>query len=466
MIAPSLHPSSATATHSPAEHPRPRTGAWRWALAVLLAGLAFTAWLAWSEWRDLTERTDAQRRTLAQAAVRQLRAPLQTVASELRAMQTVFLANDRMDQIRFTQVTENLQRQRIGPARVATAFAVRTDGGGAGQSTYRYQFITPLRGNEVLLGLNIASQHENLLALERARDSNGVVLSAPFVLRQAAPGRHQRLGVTVRLPVYSDGPEPVDVAARRGRAIGALAVSLRLDPLVSDALKGPVLDTFQVSVRDLGANDIGPFYESGTRAEKDAQLYRQLLEFGGRLWELRMWPRPIALDSERLQVILTAGPVISLLLAALLWSLATTRQRAITLGHEMSALYRQSEAQFRALNELLPALVLLSDGDGRILYANQAARLRLGDVVSAGVPLTALFADPAFRERVRQPAQTGDYWGNVEALLIGLGGEFWANASIARVEMEDEPRLLMVATDISEQRELTERLTTRPPMMR
>ena len=168
VIASSSRPSSAT-VHAPAEHARRGAGPWRWALAVLLAGLAFTAWLAMGEWRDLNERADTQRKALAQAAVRQLRAPLQTVASELRAMQTVFLANDRMDQIRFTQVTENLQRQRIGPARVATAFAQRIDGGADGQSAYRYQFITPFRGNEVLLGLNIASQHENLLALERAR---------------------------------------------------------------------------------------------------------------------------------------------------------------------------------------------------------------------------------------------------------------------------------------------------------
>lgn len=369
---------SATAAHSPAEHPRREAGPWRWALAVLAMGLAFTAWLALGEWRDLNERTDAQRKALAQAAVRQLRAPLQTVASELRAMQTVFLANDRMDQVRFTQVTENLQRQRIGPARVATAFAQRIESGVDGQSAYRYQFITPFRGNEVLLGLNIASQHENLLALERARDSNSVVLSAPFVLRQSVPGNQQRLGVTVRLPVYSDGAEPVGVAARRARAIGALAVSLRLEPLVHDALRGPVLETFQASVRDLDAADTAPFFDSAGRAASGARLYREVLEFGGRRWELRLWPRPSPPDSERLQVILTAGPVISLLLAALLWSLATTRQRAITLGHEMSSLYRQSEAQFRALNELLPALVLLSDGDGRILYANQAARQQIG----------------------------------------------------------------------------------------
>lgn len=430
-----------------------------WAAAVLCTGLAFTAWLAQREWHDVQQRAEEDRRVLAASALRQLRQPLETVAAELRAMQTVFLANDRMDQIRFTQVTENLQRQRIGPARVATAFASRMRGAD-GQFHYRYEYVTPLTGNELLLGLDIASQRDNLDALERARDSNSATLSAPFALRQHLPGNRDPLGLTVRLPVYSDGPQPITLDQRRDREIGALAVSLRLAPLIRDALRGPVLDSFQVSVRDLADASGAPFFDSATATAEDAATYTQLLSFGGRRWEMQLRARPAALDTERLQVIVIAGSTISLLMALLLWSLASTRRRALALGHEMSTRYRESEARFRTLNELLPALVLLSDGEGRILYANQAARLRLGDVVSAGVPLTALFSDPTLRERVRQPVNSVDYWGNVEAQMIGLGGvEFWANASIARVELEDEARLLMVATDISEQRELTERLS-------
>ncbi|HRO15033.1 MAG TPA: hypothetical protein PLL33_08325, partial [Paracoccus sp. (in: a-proteobacteria)] len=53
------------------------------------------------------------------------------------------------------------------------------------------------------------------------------------------------------------------------------------------------------------------------------------------------------------------GTIISLLLAALLWSLAVTRRKALALGAQMSSRYRESELRFRALNELLPALVLV-----------------------------------------------------------------------------------------------------------
>ncbi len=430
-----------------------------WAFAVLLVGLCLTVWLAAREWSDMQARTQAHRQAVASSAARQLRVPLETVAAELRAMQTVFLANDRMDQERFSQVVDNLQRQRIGPARVATAFAVR-EAGENGRFHYRYQYITPLRGNEVLLGLDIASQRDNLRALERARDTNGAMLSAPFTLRQSLPRNQDPLGITVRLPVYSDGPQPLTVGERRRREIGALAVSLRLAPLVRDALRGEALDTFQISVRDPGVAGGAPFFQSSADVQEEARSHVETLEFGGRRWEMVMRPRPVPPDSERLHVIFTTGSAISVLMALLLWSQATTRRRALALGNEMSMRFRESEARFRTLNDLLPALVLVSDGEGRILHANLAARQRLGDVVTAGVPLTALFSDPDLRERVRQPVQSGDYWGNVEAQLIGLGGtEFWANASIARVEVAEEARLLMVATDISEQRELTERLS-------
>lgn len=431
-----------------------------WAMAVLFIGLGFTVWLVSREWNDMQARAQSYQREVADDASRQLRVPLDAAAAELRAMQTVFLANDHMDQERFSQVTANLQRQRPWSARLATAFASREQGAD-GRTHYRYQYVTPLRGNEVLLGLDIASQQENLIALEHARDSNWTTLSAPFPLRQALPdGEVNPLGITIRLPVYSNGKQPTSRAQRRAREIGALAVSLRLAPMINEALRGEVLDTFRVSVRDTHAPATQPFFDSGADTQADASTYTQYLDFGQRRWEIRMVPRPAAYDSERLQVVLTTGSAISVLIALLLWSLTTTRSRAIALGNEMSARFRESEARFRTLNELLPALVLVSDGDGRILHANQAARMRLGDVVTAGVPLTALFSDPQLRERVRQPVQSGEYWDSVEAQMLGLGGaEFWAATSIARVEVGGEPRLLMVATDISEQRELTERLS-------
>src|SRR5690606_37039093 len=74
-----------------------------WAAAGLLFGLACTTVLAYREWSDLQLRAAEARRALADTGLAQLQVPLERAASILRAMQTLFLANDRMDQTGFTQ---------------------------------------------------------------------------------------------------------------------------------------------------------------------------------------------------------------------------------------------------------------------------------------------------------------------------------------------------------------------------
>ena len=431
-----------------------------WATAVLVVGLLFTAWVAHREWVDERERAQAAYAALADGSVLRLRAPLEDAATMLRAMQTVFLSNDHMDQHKFAQYSENLRVSEKQPGHVAAVFARRQfDPEDPQQVAYPYELAAPLRGNESLIGFDIAAQKPNLLALERARDTDTPVISAPFALRQF---KHQAgnaaLGVTVRLPVYSRGPIPVDVAERRHREIGALAISLRLEPLVREALRGQVLDRFQVRVRDLGMSQADSFFDSDAPFRADAAVHTRTLDFGGRRWQLQLQPRMAVLDPTRVRTVVGAGVTISLLLSLLLWSLSTTRRRAVKMGQRMSERFRESEARFRTLNELLPALVLLADGsDGRIVYANQAARLRLGET---GRPLLAeLFADPLLQRRASDPATLGEDWSSMDAALLGHGGDrFWVNASIAKVDMDGVPHLLMVATDISEHRELTERL--------
>ncbi|MET0654622.1 MAG: EAL domain-containing protein, partial [Pseudoxanthomonas sp.] len=428
-----------------------------WALAVLVFGLVFTAGVARREWLDERARTQAAYSALADASLARLRAPLEDAAAVLRAMQTVFLSNDHMDQPQFEEYSQNLRIPEAQPGYVATVFARRRPPAEATQSVaYPYELVSPLRSNESLIGFDIARQKPNLQALQRARDTDTPILSAPFALQQfkhySGPAT---LGVTVRLPVYSRGPIPADVAERRRREIGALAISLRLEPLVYEALGSAALERFQVRIRDRDAPQTD-FFDSDASFLSDAAVQARTLEFGGRRWHVQMRPRVSVLDTTRVRNVIVAGVIISLLLAALLWSLSTTRRRAVKLGQRMSERFRESETRFRTLNELLPALVLLADGgDGRIVYANQAARLRLGD---AGL-LADLFSDPLLRYRASSAAILGEDWSSMDAALLGQDGQpFWVNASIAQVDMDGVPHLLMVATDISEHRELTERL--------
>ena len=124
----------------------------------------------------------------------------------------------------------------------------------------------------------------------------------------------------------------------------------------------------------------------------------------------------------------------------------------------MSRRYRESEERFRALNDLLPVLVLLAEVDGgRITYANQAARDRLGGRVGER-DLPDLFEDQDLRTRMRDPDTRG--CGRLEAQLrLGEGASFWASVAISRIVLSGHDKLLMVANDISEQRQLTELLS-------
>ena len=64
------------------------------------------------------------------------------------------------------------------------------------------------------------------------------------------------------------------------------------------------------------------------------------------------------------------------------------------------------------------------------------------------------------RRRLREDQPDGQDWNNVDAVLVSLGGDrFWVATSIARIQVGGEERMLMVASDISEQRQLTELLS-------
>ncbi|MGJ4729011.1 bifunctional diguanylate cyclase/phosphodiesterase [Luteimonas sp. SDU101] len=430
-----------------------------WALALLLLGLLGTAAIAHHEWKQQQRGSELLQQALATAAQSRMRQPLNGGAMVLRSMQTVFLSSKGMNQQEFAQYQRNLRPHELAQGYVLTAFAQRNASPEhPATEAYRYQFVAPLEGNQVLVGFDISRQPENLRALRLARDRDLPTASAPFPLLQFQGEADSPLGITLRLPVYSHGTVPATVAERRAREIGALAVSLRLEPMITQALQGRVLEYMHVHIRDLDAPPGQDLVFASAQPAADVPTQVRLVDFGGRRWEMRLWPRKGIAEWGQLRSILVAGTAISVLMALLLWSQMTTRHRAVELGRRMSVRFGESEARFRTLNELLPALVLLTNGDGsRITYANQASRELLGDVV--GLPLRSLFASSRACEDAIAMAMSGSGWRSQEAMLAPEdSAPFWINASLAQVEVEGVPHLLMVATDTSAQRAMTERL--------
>ncbi|HEX5306047.1 MAG TPA: EAL domain-containing protein [Dyella sp.] len=439
--------------------PRPPAGAWSgwWVLLTLLVGVGLTVLV---HHQQRARQQAAERAAMHELADKNYVA-LQTrlASSELlmRAVQTLFIASDDVTVDDFAHFYDNLRPRDLFPSLMALAYARRERG--ADGERYVTRLVQPLAGNERLLGLVVNGQAHNMAALVAARDSGQSSLSAPFKLVQTdASGRHV-LGATLRLPIYSTGAPPVSAAERSARLAGSIAASFRVSDWVGSAFGADALERLHVRVSDVTAAPQLLFDSQPTAPMAgDADFVRNLV-YGGRTWRVAMRYRPQP-DSRFgwSQSLLPSGLLITLLLALLVWSVAGTQRRAVELGWRMSRRYRESEERFRALNELLPALVVLADAvDGRVTYANQASRDRLGEGL-IGRELPELFDDAQVQHWLRD--LQGDEVSRLDALMHNeTGRHFWASVSIARVALDGVPKLLMVAADITEQRQLNERLS-------
>jgi len=433
--------------------------AWIWSLLALTLGVALSLLLASQQQRRQAADEAAAFQDVASRGHAALGRQLEACGWLVRSVQTLFLASE-VTPADFDHVYTNLNPRDHFPGLLALVYAhreSRTDG-----DHFVSTLIAPHRGNERLFGLDIVRQPANLAAVFRSRDSDQPALSAPFALVQMAGRDVAADGVILRLPIFTQGPRPATVTERRERLRGSLGVSFQIHRVIETALPADVRQSLHVQVSDVTDGAVLPLFDSDPEQHPrntSANQFDRKLQYGGRVW--RVMIHPVAHPPAGLRwgdSIMWPGLLASLLMALLVWSVATTRSRALDLGWRMSRQYRESEERFRALNDRLPALVLLADAnDGRITYANQAARQRLGEAVCQQ-ELPVLFADVEFRAQLLDPDHPG--CSNTEVILYGLDGErFWASVSVSRVMLDAHDQLLMVASDISEQRQLTEMLS-------
>jgi diguanylate cyclase (GGDEF)-like protein/PAS domain S-box-containing protein len=435
-----------------------RLTAYLWSFLALLFGLAITLTLHYQQQRRQEVERNFIRDEMADKSYEALQAKLSSAETLLRATQTLFLASDEVTATEFNTFYVNLHPRDQFPSLLALAYAqreLRTDG-----EHYVTRWVEPLQGNEAVAGLDVRAQPRNLAGLLLSRDTDQATLSAPFRPVQRAGADQTDDGITLRLPIFSPGLPPRTMPERRARVRGSIAVSFRVSSLIGTALPDRVSRELHLRIDDVTGPTAMPLFDSnpGLAMPTGGYRYERKLAYGGRVWDIVMRPRHAASTMRRLtQSTLPAGLLASVLLALLVYSITGTRQRALELGWRMSRRYRESEERFRALNELLPALVLLAEVDGgQITYANQATRDRLGEELGDR-KLPELFEDPTLRAQLNAPDTRG--CSRIDARLRdGEGGRFWASVAISRITLNGRSKLLMVASDISEQRELTELL--------
>lgn len=441
---------------SPGREARPRLSAWGSAATVFLLAMGLTAWLARGEMR----RTDADaRRDLQQETARvadAIGAQLAQCEHLIRAFQSIFLASENVTQAEYSRAYQNMEANavvRISLQALAYAERRREPDG----DHYITTMFAPREGNEVIDGLDVSAQPNNMKALLRSRDSNLVAMSEPFRLRQTGNGKMAGDGFILRLPVFAPGQFPDTPAARAEAIVGSLGASFRIADLIEATMPAAPVRLADLRVEDDTSGAPRPLYARAFASRDEGPPYEVRLRFGGRTWKVVAHARQNAAGSSNWWVVIWVGTLVSGLLAALTWSLVSTRDRAIALGTAMAKRFQASEERFRRLNELLPCLVLLARvQDGAIVYRNAVARRRL----SSRFESTCLqdVVEPGLIRRLASSTDGGLQSADVQ--LEGADGEpFWASLWISLVEIDGAEMWLLVASDISEQRQLTERLS-------
>ncbi|MFA6314514.1 MAG: EAL domain-containing protein [Sterolibacterium sp.] len=387
-------------TAAPSEAPKrlfqSRAGLWP-AWIALASSLALTL----VAWRYTQQDVERQMRRDFDAEVSQLRTDLNSqiagYAQTLRGAAGLFAASDEVTRKDWHDFVARLSLERdhpaiqaVGFARAVTAaelgaliremrksgvadFAVRPPG-----RRERYVvnvFVEPHTGvNIKALGYDMWQDAERREAMQRARDAGEPMIT----------GR-----ITLKIDEQSD-PAPafimyLPVLSKSGRDVYGYVLSpFRMPAVMADLLQRS-RPSVSLDIHDGTDPGSGNLLYRSHAADSSATaklVHGETLMVGGRPWTLTFASRPeleARADTTRSAQVLAGGLLISLLLFSIVWSLATTRDRAVRLAREMTGSLRESEARFRVLVEQAPDAITVYDVDlGRFVDANAQAEKLYG----------------------------------------------------------------------------------------
>jgi signal transduction histidine kinase/CheY-like chemotaxis protein len=212
-------------------------------------------------------------------------------------------------------------------------------------------FLESLQRNQPAFGFDVGAEPRRRAALEQARDR--AQPTATTLLRLAQEPGSQR-GFLVLQPLYRGPAETLD--ERRANLSGFAVAVFRIGDLVKASLHAAGAKGLAVSIVDAAENDV--IYHSGDAATPAVDGWSTDFEVAGRHWTLRFQPTSGFRGARffwQSWSVLAVGLIITLLLAAYLWS------------------YFRREAEIAQSNEaLLAEIVIRKDAEAAAEAANRA----------------------------------------------------------------------------------------------
>jgi signal transduction histidine kinase/CHASE1-domain containing sensor protein/ActR/RegA family two-component response regulator len=240
--------------------------------------------------------------------------------------------------------------QRLEPAEVATHERTMQAGGmaqyrvfpqGERETFTAIVLLEPLHGRNLrAIGFDMYSESTRRNAMQRARDTGTASLSGRVVLVQEGPQARQP-GFLLYLPVYRRDAQVDTVEGRRDALLGWVYAPFRMGDFVRGIFGDGPLDV-RLEIRD-ARNGGSLLYESGSLgAAPDLQSMSVGLRMADRIWNLAVESRPRAGTAwlRPPHLVALGGLTISLLIFAIVRTLAGTRSRAVAIADRMTEALR------------------------------------------------------------------------------------------------------------------------------
>jgi PAS domain S-box-containing protein len=421
---------------------------------------------------------------------------LETYVAMLRAGAALFAADSTVSAQQFKSFVDRLELPDRYPGVLGVGFAVRVQPGRAdsvvdalrrlglveygifpeGMAGERYPvlYLEPLnRRNRTVIGYDMFSDTTRREAMERARDSGRASASRKVVLRQEIDAAKQR-GFLIYLPVYRGGGIPQTVEERRRQLVGFVYSPFRSGDLLQGILQGQSAPRVDFAVYDGPDPSPRQLLHSSTGAPIDsyagAMVATTHLRMAGQSWTIVYIPRPEfdqVSASAFVPYIFVAGLVVSLLFFWMIRSEEFARvaaeRTAADLKESQEAL-RRSQKGLRRLVDANIVGVVLADGSGRIVEANDAFLAMVGfsrDDLTAGrldwrglTPEEYLEID---REAIEEVRSSGSHAPHEQEFFRKDGGRVPVLIGRAALDESGE-RTIGFIVDVSERKKIEQAL--------
>ena len=311
-------------------------------------------------------------------------------------------------------------------------------------------YIVPLASNRQALGYDIASEPIRYAAMQRARDTGALTMTAPISLVQ---DQQQEPGVLLFYPVYRSATLPAELAERRQLLQGFATAVVRIRELINVALSDYPAGDFQLQLIDNSDAAPAVIYgavEDNLPAYARPLVWQESWTVAGRNLQLSIAPSKSFLQryqSRQSWAQLVGGLLLCSLLGGFLLSMTGRAE-------QVRRQVKQRTLELSAILENVAEAILIFDQQGRIERSNPAASRLFGYDAGAllSQPFEALL--PALHGQVE--ARLPDLLGN-DIEVPGqhaAGHQLQLEISLSRFELPGRQLYICLLRDIAARKQV------------